>query len=548
MAAGSRGDVRVRLMFEYPPPAIPESCMFWILLDTQRCRVVTDLTSIIRQRFFYSQRGALSLYVDDCLLPPGENIRVIRDNDSIRVKFDECYPEEDTSNSPSRAHPPKKLKKRHRQKSEDDGEEYTVSKHKKQKCLQSLILDSDSVEKARKEKKKKKKTVLPDKEADQSEQLSESPRKSSAKKKTEKHNEQSPVTKAKKFLPPPKPNCEPKNKGLRQSSSSDSSMSSSDNQHESATVQKKPPKRPGTSSANVSVTKASVNSSGKVKRRERSSSSSDSDSREKDNTQSSIKEAAVIAPSLDVASEKPEKKKVSSSSDSSDSDSFVIKKAVVVPPVSGSVSPCLPNGHVADQQGALGRGIGRGRGTDGFPWRGQRGRGFRGRGDSRNQGRGRGESKPFFYNYDTKQQQLNEPATNTSILIQNPPAATKKDYSTLPLLAAPPQTGKIIAFKLLELAENYTPEVSDYKEGRILSYDPVSQQLEVEILSSLKKKEPGKFDLVYECADGTDIVEYAVPQECKITQAWNSLIEPRLVMENGSEERTLPQPETVAYL
>ncbi|XP_075034166.1 coilin isoform X2 [Mixophyes fleayi] len=419
MAAAARGDVRVRLMFEYPPPAIPESCMFWILLDTQRCRVVTDLTSIIRQRFFYSHRGALSLYVDDCLLLPGENIRVIRDNDSIRVKWDETYPEEDVDNSPSKANPPKKSKKRHRQKSEDESEEYTGLKHKKQKRLQSLASDTDIVEKVRKEKKKKKK-VISDKKIVQSEQVSESPRKKSVKE-NKKHKEPSPVKESRTNLP--KPNCEPQNKRLRPSSSSDSSLSSSDSDRESTTVLKKPLKTQDKPSSNVSITKTLISSSGKTVRKE--SSSSDSDSSEKGNTKKSVKEATVTP--LAGTSEKPLEKNVTSSSDSSDSDNFVIKKPIAVPPVPGAVSPCITNGHVAkstNQQGplhnpgALGRGIGRGRGTDNIPWRG---RGFRGRGDFRNQGRGRGDGNQFFYNSDTqmlKEQQLNEPATNTSILIQ----------------------------------------------------------------------------------------------------------------------------------
>ncbi|KAG8548790.1 hypothetical protein GDO81_024142 [Engystomops pustulosus] len=45
------------------------------------------------------------------------------------------------------------------------------------------------------------------------------------------------------------------------------------------------------------------------------------------------------------------------------------------------------------------------------------------------------------------------------------------------------------------------------------------------------EKEPGKFDLVYEGEDGADVVEYAVPPEYKILQAWSSLIDPRLVTE-----------------
>ncbi|NXL45964.1 COIL protein, partial [Podilymbus podiceps] len=171
-----------------------------------------------------------------------------------------------------------------------------------------------------------------------------------------------------------------------------------------------------------------------------------------------------------------------------------------------------------------GRGRGRGAGENNF-WRGPRGRGFRGM--MRGQGRGRGGNPGFFYNYSSegqKQRQLNEAATNTSVLVQNPVEVPKRDYSVLPLLAAPPQVGERIAFKLLELTENYSPEVSDYK---VLFF----------FLPLVLAKEPGKFDLVYQSADGAELIEYAVSQDTKITESWDALIEPRLIVDppvNGS--------------
>ncbi|NWZ13167.1 COIL protein, partial [Agelaius phoeniceus] len=177
------------------------------------------------------------------------------------------------------------------------------------------------------------------------------------------------------------------------------------------------------------------------------------------------------------------------------------------------------------------RGRGRGTGEDNF-WRGPRGRGFRGM----MRGHGRGANPGFFYNYSSegqKQRQLNEAATNTSVLVQNPVEFPKRDYSVLPLLAAPPQVGERIAFKRLELNENYSPEISDYKTFKV--------PLVCSWLSCLfgfpVAKEPGKFDLVYQSADGVELIEYAVPQDTKITESWDALIEPRLIVEppvNGS--------------
>ncbi|XP_049601716.1 coilin [Syngnathus scovelli] len=115
--------------------------------------------------------------------------------------------------------------------------------------------------------------------------------------------------------------------------------------------------------------------------------------------------------------------------------------------------------------------------------------------------------------------------------LSNGAESTPKDYSAMPLLAAPPQVGQKIAFKLLELTENYTPEVSEYKEGMIMSLDPITKQIELELLSATQApSEPGKFDLVYQNPDGSEIVEYAVSRGSRVTERWDSLLEPRLMI------------------
>lgn len=76
--------VRLRLHFDYPPPASPNCSSFWLLVDLTRCRVVTDLISLIRQRFGFSSGALLGLYLDGGLLPPAESARLVRDNDCLR--------------------------------------------------------------------------------------------------------------------------------------------------------------------------------------------------------------------------------------------------------------------------------------------------------------------------------------------------------------------------------------------------------------------------------------------------------------------------------
>lgn len=76
--------VRLRLQFDYPPPVTPHCTVFWLLVDMNRCRVVTDLISLIRQRFGFSSGALLGLYLDGGLLPPAESARLVRDNDCLR--------------------------------------------------------------------------------------------------------------------------------------------------------------------------------------------------------------------------------------------------------------------------------------------------------------------------------------------------------------------------------------------------------------------------------------------------------------------------------
>ncbi|XP_009868131.1 PREDICTED: coilin, partial [Apaloderma vittatum] len=280
------------------------------------------------------------------------------------------------------------------------------------------------------------------------------------------------------------------------------------------------------------------------------SSTSDSDSSTEDEEAATARDSAKekslpnnAAAVKASATKAPKATTSSSESDSSDSETLVIKKPTANAGLSNSVVRNGTKQLPTSIQGPLassGRGRGRGTGEDNF-WRGPRGRGFRGM--MRGQGRGRGANPGFFYNYSSegpKQRPLNEAVTNTSVLVQNPVEVPKRDYSMLPLLAAPPQVGERIAFKRLELTENYSPEVSDYKEGKIIGWNADKKQIELEILSSSAgqaAKEPGKFDLVYQSADGAELIEYAVSQDTKITESWDALIEPRLIIEppvNGS--------------
>uniref|UniRef100_A0A3P9L8C4 Coilin N-terminal domain-containing protein n=1 Tax=Oryzias latipes TaxID=8090 RepID=A0A3P9L8C4_ORYLA len=84
MAALGDSLIRLRLLFDYPPPAVAGCRMCWLLVDRNACRVVADLEGLIRQKFEFSRGSVLSLFVEDCYLPHTESIFVVRDNDSVR--------------------------------------------------------------------------------------------------------------------------------------------------------------------------------------------------------------------------------------------------------------------------------------------------------------------------------------------------------------------------------------------------------------------------------------------------------------------------------
>merc|ERR1719300_2001413 len=95
-----------------------------------------------------------------------------------------------------------------------------------------------------------------------------------------------------------------------------------------------------------------------------------------------------------------------------------------------------------------------------------------------------------------------------------------KDYSAYHLVSdSGPRVGDIIAFKHVEMGENYTPEVSDYKEGKVTECDGTNW-VTFEMLTQTKVKKNGKFEIDDDQSDLSDKVQ---------TFNWSDLLEPRLV-------------------
>ncbi|XP_061867177.1 coilin isoform X2 [Colius striatus] len=526
MAEAGGGPVRLRLHFDYPPPGSPGCALCWLLLEPSQVRLVTDLASLIRHRFGFSRRARLSLFLEGALLPPTESARLVRDNDSLRVKLEEVVADDSEKINDGFSYTPKDGKKRCRQKQQE--EEFPRNeqcRHKGQRkknkhdpeyssCREEAAVDGRDSHK-RLEKRKRKEVNGRNRLTEGKEESSTDQSKKLKKMKREKQlstkkndGKQTKAAAAKMALEQAKENvtlnatksnikkitAQCRKKGME---SSDSSSTSSDTDSSELNVKQNksspkpvveiPPKDRSQVAANshvktpvsnkvpVNANAASSTKTAVSKQAKKSqSSSSDSDSSTEDEKVETAQDSTAKDKSLPrkaaavktSSTKAPEGQTSSSESESSDSETLVIKKSAANPGLNNSIVRNSAKQLPSSMQGPLastGRGRGRGTGEENF-WREPRGRGYRGM--MRGQGRGRGANLGFFYNYSSegqKERQLNEAATNASVLIQNPLEVPKRDYSVLPLLAAPPQVGERIAFKRLELTENYSPEVSDYK-------------------------------------------------------------------------------------
>nr|XP_033945902.1 coilin [Pseudochaenichthys georgianus] len=566
MAAHGKNFIRVRLHFDYPPPAVAGCRMCWLLADLNTCRVVADLESLIREKFGFSRSSVLQLFLQDCYLPHTESVCVVRDDDSLRVKVDSLAHLNGHSSSPDAAS--ENCKKRQRPTEEDCPEEKAVcvdrkKKKRKKKCEESVEIDTKQAsgeEKNGKAEIKHKKKKKKKKKAEETPKAAASPPKTPASvEKPAKSSKKPLVTKPKKV------------------SSSDSSSSSEDDEAAKKPAAIKPtpktpknptpknptpktptPKTPTPKAPSSTPTASKAPPTTKppqTKPRPPPSSSSECSSSDEAPAVKSLPKTTYLtstAPKGAISKDsKPQlatngaQKQVavrnhhdnaaSSDSDSDDEIKLVIRRPGPQPGFGGGgMSPWRGRGR-----GHIGRGspVEQGRGHIGRGSPVEQGRGHIGRGSPVEQGRGGGPGgfRGSSYNGAREPSCHTDSLTNLSVVLQNgangAQAAPKRDYSTLPLLAAPPQPGQKIAFKLLELTENYTPEVSGYKEGKLVSFDPTTKQIELELLYTYQAPvEPGKFDLVYQNADGSESVEYAVSRGSQVTERWDSLLEPRLII------------------
>uniref|UniRef100_A0A2K5MMA3 Coilin N-terminal domain-containing protein n=1 Tax=Cercocebus atys TaxID=9531 RepID=A0A2K5MMA3_CERAT len=467
----------VRLGLQYPPAAT-------------LCRVITDLISLICQRFGVgSGRG---------LVPPTESARLVRDNDCLRVKLEDRGVAENSvviSNGDSIHLSLRKAKKRTFKLEEDEETEPDYKYSKKHWKRQENNNNNEKVlNLERKAVTDQTITTCGTAGDDNKETKRKSPKKRrnvNMKKRPGistllKYRCSSPKGSARNSL------VKTKRKGDISvcSNGSPSSSSESESCHESISdgpskvsleARNSSEKLPTDTTAEKLATKPGLSltpSKGKTSGTSSSSSDSGSESDDQCLMSSSTPECATVGLFAGRGCPGP---------------GLSSQTAGAPSGLNGGRQALGPSPNVSVP--SLGRGWGRG--EDLFSWKAARGRGMW----------GRGHPVSCVVNRSTgnqTQQQLNEVVTNSSAVFQNPVETHQKDCSLLLLLAAAPQIG-----------------------------EKVIQQVNREILSSLPTlREPGKFDLVYHNENGTVVVEYALMQESKVTVFWGELIDPRLIIES----------------
>ncbi|PWA30371.1 hypothetical protein CCH79_00015753 [Gambusia affinis] len=497
MAAHGNKFIRLRLFFDYPPPAVVGCRMCWLLVDLNSCRVVADLESVIREKFEFSRSSILSLFIEDCYLPHTESIYVVRDNDNVRVKVECLAQVNGHSGCPETV--AVSCKKRQR-----DTAEGPIVEHKKKKKKRNELEDgtadvSDLAKNdhgnkmleikmsAKKKKKRRKRTV---KSVDRSHPALPEAAAASHK--------------------PSSPDKTPAGKVKTQNVPSSGPSSNGDKACHQKVAKK--------SSASPAA------SEGAPRQKPSSEKSRPSSSSVSSQTDSSSDEADALKVPARTKALHPD---TSSSKAAAQNQNQNQAPSTERPPLNRDSEEEIQLVIRRPQQTLLnipGPGAWRGlsRGQDRRWAEGDPGEcpGVRGQSDVEQFGNG---TKEPSYQTDS--------LSNKSVVLQNEAEPVPKDYSSMPLLAAPPQVGQRIAFKLLELTENYTPEVSEYKEGKIINFDPTTKQIELELLNaSQAPAEPGKFDLVYQNPDGSERVEYAIQRGSSVMERWDSLLEPRLII------------------
>ena len=75
--------------------------------------------------------------------------------------------------------------------------------------------------------------------------------------------------------------------------------------------------------------------------------------------------------------------------------------------------------------------------------------------------------------------EMNESQSSTS---SSQSSKTKRiDYEKLEALVGAPRLNDKLAFKVLEISANFTPEVSNYKSGTVIDFDAATNEVTIDL-------------------------------------------------------------------
>merc|ERR1712080_645232 len=94
----------------------------------------------------------------------------------------------------------------------------------------------------------------------------------------------------------------------------------------------------------------------------------------------------------------------------------------------------------------------------------------------------------------------------------------ERDYSDYTELEARgPRVGEVVAYRVMEIGEDYTPGISQYKEAKVVEVE--GDQLTLEVIAGGRRRTGGKFELEDE----------PVMEDSTVRLRLGELIQPRLV-------------------
>ena len=519
--------IRVKLIFERPSLVkSPEQC--WMLVDRNSCKMIRDLEYLIVKKFFVAGHTILNLYLDDFLLPSYEKIDLIRDNDVIRVIEDKNIV---LGNKKSGKLDGKGMietsKKRKHEESSDSKRKIKKAKHSLNNELTAknsldtsvtdkqlsanVVVENDlkttekcTVINSQKEKPKKNKNSKVDSNA-----------KTKPKKLKKKHSskDKSIVTRLNDFLgkvagsrnqlnPTFSPN---KSNGL---------VNVTTEEKDNGTVLSETGGDNGRTQELALTSKVQKN-----KELQQSSSKEGSTNKEMPNR------------NPNGTPQRSQGSHIRFDNEENDLPTDVLNNAVqpithpqilslrqtnaLRPSGTPNLSPIEPNTQSCFSSKTSVNGP---------------------NGKFNNQRGGRGGNRKDSY---TNRSQILESTrvdkdSQPQDLQSTTAQTSKKDFSVYSLLHGPPRVGDTVAFKMIEMSQSYTPEISQYKEGQVISFDPVSKQFTLKLTRESLERVKGdghvssKFEIFENSEDdGQAIATEEISDEIQIQ--WLSMFEPRLV-------------------